>query len=278
VPIDGAKVLQPQLLEDDAGPQHSLGDFFGFARHAQGGDAAHLFDEFSSAVMQIVELRACDDLVEIAGNRADVLVDGPLVIVQDYDQPLGVVGDIIQGLVRNPAREGRVSGHRYHVVFAARLVAGDGHAERRRECRAGVSCAVAIVRTFGAQHEAVKAARSAYGVEPLLAPGQQLMHVGLVAHVKQQAVAGGMKHVVQRDGEFHHAQVRAKMPTVAGKDGDQPFAYFRRQLLKFGKGELLYLLGRINTFEYACHGQRESACLAPIWPQPAYGRPLRRTL
>ena len=101
-------------------------------------------------------------------------------------------------------------------------------------------------------------------MEPLLAPGQQLVHVGLVAYVKQQAVARGMKYVVQRNREFHHAQVRAKMAAVAGKDGDQPFTYFRRQLLEFGKGELLYLLGRINTFEYACHGQRESAWLAPF--------------
>ena len=262
VPVDGAKVLQPQVLEDDAGPQHSLGDLFGFARHAQGRHAAHLLDEFSGAVMQIVELRAGDDLVKVAGDRADILVDGPLVIVQDHNHPLGVVGDIIQGLVRNPASEGRVSGHRDHVFLAASLVAGDGHAERRRERRAGVPCAVAIVRTFGAQHEPVQAARSAYGVEPLLAPGQQLVHVGLVAYVKQQAVARGMEYVVQRDGEFHHAQVRAKMPAVVGKDGDQPFAYFRRQLLEFGKGELLYLLGRINTFEYACHSQRESAWLA----------------
>jgi hypothetical protein len=188
--------------------------------------------------MKISEPRAGDDLVEVAGNRADVLVDGPLVIVQDHNQPLGVVGDIVQRLVRNPAGEGRVSSHRDYVLLAARLVAGDGHAQRRRECRAGVPRAVAIVRTFGAQHESVQAARRAYGVEPVLAPGQQLMHIGLVTHVEQEAVARGVKNVVQCDGEFHHSQVRTKMPAVVGKDGDQPFAYFRRQLFEFRKGEL----------------------------------------
>src|ERR1019366_6604302 len=134
----------------------------------------------------------------------------------------------------------------------------------------GVPRAVAIVRAFGAQHEPVQATWSAYGVEPVLAPGQQLVHVGLVAHVKQEAVARGMEYVVQRDGEFHHAQVGAKMPAVVGKDSDQPFAYFRRQLFEFGKGELPYLLGRIDAFEYACHSQRESAFPAgTICPQPA---------
>ena len=92
----------------------------------------------------------------------------------------------------------------------------------------------------------------------LLAPGQQLVDVGLVADVEQEAVARGIEDVVQRDGQFHDAQVRAEVPAVVGKDGDQPFADFRGQLFEFGEGELLYLLGRINTFEYGCHSQRES--------------------
>jgi hypothetical protein len=61
-----------------------------------------------------------------------------------------------------------------------------------------------------------------------------------------------MERVVQRDGEFHNSQVRTKVPAIVGKDCDQPFAYFRGQLFEFGKGELLYVLGRI-TFEYVCH-------------------------
>ena len=75
------------------------------------------------------------------------------------------------------------------------------------------------------------------------------MDVGLVTHVKQEAIARGMESVVQRDAEFHDAQVRTEVPAIVGKDGDQPFAYFRRQLFEFGEGKLLYLLGGINTFE-----------------------------
>ena len=169
VAVDRAEVLQAQFLEDDAGPQHALGDLFGLARHAQRRLAAHFLHELAGAVVQIVEPRAGDDLVQVAGNGADVLVDGPLVIVEDHDQALGVVGDVVQGLVGDPAGEGRVAGDGDDVFLAARLVAGHGHAERRGERRAGVAGAVAIVRAFGAQHEPVQAARSAYGVEA--APG-----------------------------------------------------------------------------------------------------------
>ena len=260
----GPKYFSPSSSKMTLGQQHPLGDLFGFARHAQGRHAAHLLDEFSGAVMQIVELRAGDDLVQVAGNRADILVDGPLVIVQNHNQPFGVVSDVVQGLVRNSAREGRVAGNRDHVFLAARLVAGNGHAKRRRERRAGVPRAVAIVRTFGAQHEPVQAARSAYGVEPVPAPGQQLVHVGLVAHVKQEHVVRRMENIVQRDGELHDAEVRAQMPTVVRKDGDQLFAYLRGQLFEFGKGVLPYLLRRIDMFEYACHSNRVSEC--PDYP------------
>ena len=188
VTVDGAEVLQAQLFEDDAGPQHSLGDLFGFSRHTQGGHAADLLDEFAGAIVQIFELRAGDDLVQVTGDGPDVLVDGPLVVVQHDDQPLGVVGDIVQGFVGNPAGEGGVSRDGDDMFLAAGLIAGDGHAERRGERRAGVTRAVGIVRAFRAQHEPVQSARSTDGVKLLLAAGEQLVHIGLVADVEQEAV------------------------------------------------------------------------------------------
>ena len=69
-----------------------------------------------------------------------------------------------------------------------RQVARHGHAERGGKRRAGVSGAVAIVRAFGAQHEAVQAAGRADGVELLAPPGQQLVDVGLVADVEEETV------------------------------------------------------------------------------------------
>ena len=109
-------------------PQATL---FGFARHPKGRHAAQSLNELSGAVMQIVESRASDDLVEVTGNRTDVLVDGPLIIIQNHNQPPGVVSDIVQGFVRNPACERRVAPQPPYAFIAAGLIAGDGHAERR---------------------------------------------------------------------------------------------------------------------------------------------------
>ena len=49
-------------------------------------------------VVQVVVALVGDDLVQVAGDGADVLVDGPLVIVEHDDQPLGLLGDVVQRL------------------------------------------------------------------------------------------------------------------------------------------------------------------------------------
>ena len=85
VAVDGAVIFEAELFEDHAGPEHALGDLFGLARHAQRGLAADHFDELAGAVVQVVVARAGDDLVQVAGDGADVLVDGPLVVVEDHD-------------------------------------------------------------------------------------------------------------------------------------------------------------------------------------------------
>ena len=93
---------------------------------------------------------------------------------------------------------------------------------------------VTIVRTLGAQHEAVEASRSTYGVELFLASGQQLVHVSLVADIKQKLIGWRAEYIVQRDGKFDDSQVRAEMAAVTGENGDQPFANLRSQLFQFG--------------------------------------------
>ena len=104
-----------------------------------------------------------------------------------------MVRDIVERLVGDAAGEGGVAGDGDDVFLAAGFIARHGHAERGGERGAGVAGAVAIVRAFGAQHEAVQSAGSADGGEAVLAPGEELVDVGLVADVEQEAVLGVWK-------------------------------------------------------------------------------------
>ena len=165
VAVDGAEVLQAELLKEDGGPQHAFGGLFGAAHHFDGGLAAEALDEARGAFVQVLVVLVGDDAVEVAGDGADVAVDGPLVVVEHDDQALGLLGDVVQRLESDAVGEGGVAGHGDHVLVAAGQVAGHGHAQRGRERGAGVARAVAVVLAFGAQHKAVEAAGLADGVE-----------------------------------------------------------------------------------------------------------------
>ena len=126
-------------------------------------------------------------------------------------------GDVVQRLEGDAAGEGGVAGHGHDVFLAAGLVARHGHAERGGERRARVAGAVAIVRAFGAQHEAVEAAGRADGVEARRAAGEQLVDVSLMADIEEEAVAGRVEDVMHGDGEFDHAKVGPEVTAVIGE-------------------------------------------------------------
>ncbi len=83
--VDGAEVLEAELLKEDGGPQHAFGGFFGAANDFDRGLAGEALDEARGPVVQMLVVLVGDDAVEVAGNGADVAVDGPLVIIEDHD-------------------------------------------------------------------------------------------------------------------------------------------------------------------------------------------------
>ena len=133
------------------------------------------------------------------------------------DEPLRRVRDVVQRFERNSVGQGRVAENRDHILIAAALVARRAHAERGGQGGAGVAGAVAIVLAFGAQGEAVQAVGGADGVEAVLAAGQQLVDIDLVAHVPDEFVLGRGEDLVQRDGQFDHAEVGPEMAAILGR-------------------------------------------------------------
>ena len=162
-----------------------------------------------------------DELVQVAGDGADVLGDAPLVVVEDADEPLGGVGDVVQRLEGNAVGQGRVAEDATTFSSLPRWSRAGADAQRGGKRRAGVGRAVAIVLALGAQGKPAQAAGAADGVKAVLAAGQQLVDVDLVADVPDELVLGRVEDVMQRDGQLHHAEVRAQVPAVLGQDGDQ---------------------------------------------------------
>ncbi len=96
-----------------------------------------------------------------------------------------------------------------------------------------------VVGALGALGKAADAVVLAQGVEAVLAPGEELMGIGLVAHVPDDLVLGGVKDVMQGDGEFHHPQAGGEVPAGHGDRGDDLVANLPGQLRQELRGDLL---------------------------------------
>ena len=90
-------------------------------------------------------------IVEIAGDGTDILVDRPFVVIEHDYEPAGGSGDVVKSLERGAAGKGGISGDGHHMVVIAREVTCCGHAEGGGERGAGVACAIGIVLGFRAQ-------------------------------------------------------------------------------------------------------------------------------
>ena len=168
--------------------------------------------------------------VEVVGQPADGGGVGAAVVVDHDDQVLvGGVGDVVQRLPGHAPRQRPVADHRHHVAVGQALEAvGPGDAVRPGQGRRGVGVLHHVVHGLGPGRVAGHPAALAQAAE-VLAPGEELVDVGLVAGVEDDGVARGAEDPVQGDGQLHHAQVGAQVTAGARDGGHQVAAYLRRE-------------------------------------------------
>src|SRR6185437_11094654 len=212
-------------------------------------------------LVQPVVGRVRDDLVQVIGNRADILGDAPLVVIQDADEFFRRVRDVVERLEGNAVGQRRIAEDANHVLVAAPLVPRRAHAQRGGQGRARMSRPITIVLALGAEGKAIQTVRGADGIEPVFASGEQFVDVALVAHVPDKFILRCGKDAVQGNGELHHAQVRSQMTAVPGQDRDQFVADFLRQLLQLVQLEFLDVLRTVHHVEISVHSEkRQGLC------------------
>ena len=100
------------------------------------------------------------------------------------------------------------------------------------------------------------------------APGQRLVGVGLVRHVKDDLVGGGVEHAMERDCELNDAQVGGNVSADGGGAFEDGVADLAAEQRKLGAIESLDVLGRCRLRkQHRCwllHANR-----APALPRPA---------
>ncbi len=175
---------------------------------------------------------------------------GAPVVVQDDDDVRAGGPDVVQRLVGDATGQGAVADDGDHASRVSPEPAGHrqpvGVGERRR----GVAVLDEVVGGLGAVGVAGEAAALAQPGELLLAAGDQLVHVGLVAGVPHDGVVGRREHAVQCERELDDAEVRAQVAPGLGDTRDEEPADLRRKRLQLHRVHRPKPLGRRRQCEH----------------------------
>ena len=147
------------------------------------------------------------------------------------------MADVVERLEAEAAHQRGVADDHRDALHSVPEVAGRGQPLRDRQACAGVPTVEDVVRRFAPPREATHAVELAERPEPLQAPGQQLVRVGLVAGVPDDLVARRFEEPMERDRQLDDAERRAEVAPRLGDRLDDGLADLCRQHGKLGIGQ-----------------------------------------
>src|SRR6185312_15849591 len=109
-------------------------------------------------------------------------------------------------------------------------VAGNGHAERGGDRSAGVAGAEGIIRALITAQIAGNATKLLDRAEAVAAARHELMRIGLVADIPDEHILRSIERDMERERQFHGAEIWSEMPTAQRHGLDDFLAYLLRQL------------------------------------------------
>ena len=234
VAIDRADIGEAELFEDGARHDHALGVLFESARQfVQRCVLQHALRAFASRGVEVTADQSRQVLVQRTHWRADRHV----VVVEDHQQvgQAHTVGRpaVIEGLEGHAAGQSPVADHRHRAAALALEFGRMGHAQGRGDrCRrvTGTEC---VVLAFDAARKTADAAQLLERGHRLAPAGEDLVRVGLVAHVPDDAVVRGVEHIVQRNRQLDRAQVGRQVAAGLAHRAQHEAAQFVGQALEF---------------------------------------------
>ena len=257
--VDGAEVAEAQRLEDVAlrgdRPLDRLLQAAGDGlRHAAHVALLEAVEGVPHLVAHAVVGAGGGDVGQVVLQRPDRRVDRHVVVVED-DQQVGVLqaSGVVEPLEGQAAGERSVADDGHGAGVGAALRVGDGHAERRGDRSGAVADAEGVVGRLLGPGERREPAQPAAGAEPVAAPGQHLVAVGLVADVPDDLVERGLVDVVQRDGELDHAEAAGEVALVARGVLDEELAQLGAELRQPFRLELPQVRGIVDCVEERAH-------------------------
>ena len=143
------------------------------------------------------------------------MVDAHIVVVENNQQVVGRGTDIVQSLKSQSATHGTVADDGYDMALGmSRLAGSHRHAQRGRDAVRRMTTSEGVVRTLFRRRERTHTTHLAVGAEGVSPTRQDLVAVGLMAHIPYDTVIGRVKDIVQCHGDLHHAKTGSEMSGV----------------------------------------------------------------
>ena len=216
VPVHRAEINKAHLLKQRGRQHEALDARLGArdrARHRRAaGDARKaLLDAHLGT--QIARIDA--QTRQMAAESADILRNGHIVVIEHNKQRLARGACVAQRLVCHAAGQRAVADDRDHMVFLVPERARMRHAQRDRDRVRRMAGHAGVGHAFLRLHKPGKAAVLPQCIKAVTAAGQYFMHIALVAHIIDDAVARGVELPLKRHRQLHYAEVGGQMPPCA---------------------------------------------------------------
>jgi hypothetical protein len=124
-----------------------------------------------------------------------------------------------------------------------------------------------VVFALATLGKARQAARLAQGADAVAPPGQDLVRIGLMPHIPDHLVSRGFEHIMQRHGQFDHAQTRTQMPARLPDSMDHFGANIVGQAAQFRQRQAAHIGGKLHPIKDRCRKfGTHDRCLTRLWP------------
>jgi hypothetical protein len=240
VAVDRPDVFDPEVLEHRLRRDGVLDALLDRVQHLvqrrpdQRGAAQGLLDQVEDLLVAGVE----PQVGQVVGEPADGRRVGAAVVVDDDDHGVLGAGDVVERLPAHAAGERAVADDGHHVPRLAAQRERLRQAVGIRQGRGGVRVFDDVVLTLTLARVAGEPAAAAQEVEAVLAAGDDLVHVCLVAGVEENPVLRRVEDAVQGEGQLDHAEVRAQMTAGARDLRDEEVADLRREHVELLGGQV----------------------------------------
>ena len=240
VPVARANIAEAQFLEERALDDHAFQRMLDPPRRVRNLTPHRVFHECLDVALRPIVQAAGNQAAQHRGERPDILRDRHVVVVQ-HDQHVRVeMPGMTEGLVGHPARQGAVADDSDNAAVFLAVVVCDGHAQARRDRGRTVPSPEGIVTAFRPPRVSAEAAFEPQRMKTVPPAREDLVGMGLVAHIPNQQILFRVEHMMESDGKLDRAEGRREMAAVRRRHFDNDIADF------FGEGFQLVQLQRPN--------------------------------